>query len=554
MGKRFFLLLLLLAMLSGTGIGRLPALAQTPAPLTATVNPSYLTTDEYVTLTISAIGNLYDYPQLPEIDGLEFVSSSQSSSTIISNGVVSSSTTFSYIYRPYLAGELIIPPITAIIDGQNYSTEPLTIQVVQGAQAVATPVPFAVPTDLDGQEYYVESSVDTTTPYRGQQLLYFFRFYQSVEVFGDLSYSQPEFVGFWHEQESQQTQELREVGGVIYRVTQLQTPLFGTSVGEQEIGRSKLTFGDVTLESEPIQVTVRPLPQPEPEAFKGAVGQFELVAELDKNQVQVGDVVTLRLLLNGTGNIAALPNPNWPALPNWRVADGETSMNTRFENGVLRGSRLYERSLTPLEAGLIELPPIAYTYFDPVSEQYQTASTSPLQIEVVPAPIGENNVVGSAEETPEKRPSLRPLTLDRAHRPLWSRSWVWFVASAPLLLLGIDWWRTGQPVRRRQTHTTPYQRAQQALQIAQSKTQLAASGERILWRYLQEQFGQEMSGMTHQERGSALAEAGCSAEIIGRMEQTLHQLEQHRFASNQENEESLFTEIEQLIADLEGVR
>ena len=74
---------------------------------------------------------------------------------------------------------------------------------------------------------------------------------------------------------------------------------------------------DVILETKPISVDVRPLPEDAPVDFSGAVGQFELTASLSEVEGKVNEPVTLIVDITGTGNIETLAEPALPELPNW---------------------------------------------------------------------------------------------------------------------------------------------------------------------------------------------------------------------------------------------
>ena len=56
------------------------------------------------------------------------------------------------------------------------------------------------------------------------------------------------------------------------------------------------------VRSNSLQLDVQPLPQPAPEGFSGAVGQFELKSTLAPAQLKTGEPVTWTLTLSGTGN------------------------------------------------------------------------------------------------------------------------------------------------------------------------------------------------------------------------------------------------------------
>ena len=46
------------------------------------------------------------------------------------------------------------------------------------------------------------------------------------------------------------------------------------------------------------------------------------------------------------------------------------------ENTKRQGSQTFEFIVTPLEAGLIEIPPVSFTYFNPEQEKYYALNTN----------------------------------------------------------------------------------------------------------------------------------------------------------------------------------
>ena len=55
-------------------------------------------------------------------------------------------------------------------------------------------------------------------------------------------------------------------------------------------------------------VTIQPLPEPAPAAFSGAVGQIKIFAEADVANATVNEPVTVRMTLQGRGNVNAWPD------------------------------------------------------------------------------------------------------------------------------------------------------------------------------------------------------------------------------------------------------
>src|SRR5439155_14827185 len=155
--------------------------------------------------------------------------------------------------------------------------------------------------------------------------------------------------GFWTEDLPPQRTFTAQVKGIPYSVTEVRAALFPSVPGKARVGSASLTvnlenfgsdpfgsqffaqfFGrgeEKTLRTEPISITVKPLPEPKPAEFKGAVGEFTLSAQVDKGKITVGQPLTLTLTVSGRGNIKSLPDIALPSLANFRTFDANAPTN-----------------------------------------------------------------------------------------------------------------------------------------------------------------------------------------------------------------------------------
>jgi hypothetical protein len=542
---------------------------QAQTPVSAEVNRDQLTTDERVTLTVNISGSADSAPILPTLQGLRIVSTGSSTQMSIVNGAVSAQAVYQYVLQPTAVGELTIDPITVYVGGQAYTTDAILLQVEEGIAPVPTDEGATIvpPTDLTGQDFYVEALVDNETPYLGEQILYIFRFYQAVELRGRPSYDEPDFVGFWHPPETQQTQSIAEVGGRRYRITELQTPIFPTIPGERTIESADFTLPDgIVLLTVPVTVDVQPLPEPLPDNFSGATGRYTLRATIDTDRVSVGDSITLRITLSGVGNIETLPEPDWPELDGWRQFENRSSLSTRFENGVMQGSRTYERLLIPSRGGTFTLPPQSYTFFNPETAQYETVQSDPLTLSVVgnngadaadlaPTPASSARAASGLlplKEAPDSLTLMRPVL---PRRPLY-----WVFWTLPLLLVvGDSIWRwqrqmrEGRLVRAQQSNAV--RTAREAIVAARKNVRAVTAAERILTSYLTTRYAQPFTGLTHDGRAEQLQLLNIQPDLIARINAIYERSEQIRFTLRREDElPDLLTEVEQVIVDLEQER
>jgi len=202
--------------LAFVGVLFIPALshAQGPDIIQAEVDRTNLSTDEslVLTITVNAASGTPSQPVLPPMAGLQIVGQSSGSSVQIVNGDMTSQMTYQYRLQPTQAGDFVIDSISTTVNGQAFSTQPIVISVSQGSGATQaapglnrqTATATETPTELSGQDFFVEAEVDNPTPYQGQQILHTFRFYQAVNIRGQAEYGQPAFTGFWHDQDSEQ--------------------------------------------------------------------------------------------------------------------------------------------------------------------------------------------------------------------------------------------------------------------------------------------------------------------------------------------------------------
>lgn len=269
---------------------------------------------------------------------------------------------------------------------------------------------LAVPTfaqDVQG-DVYVEASVSNADPYVGEQIIYKFVLYDAVGLANPL-YQPSDFESFWRIDMGVTSQMSAQINGRQYTVTTIATALYATQPGDVMIHPSSVVLPETvfrsktTLTANPIGINVRSLPEGKPADFDGAVGRFNVVASLDRPSVNVGEPITLSLMITGTGNVEQLPAPSVPQ--NWRTTVNAGTYSSEIQNGMVVGKRGYQLVFFPTSPGQQELPSIALDYFDPDAVAYRSVSTSPVKIDV----LGENvDAVSSQQIEPSLK--LKPVT------------------------------------------------------------------------------------------------------------------------------------------------
>jgi hypothetical protein len=164
-----------------------------------------------------------------------------------------------------------------------------------------------------------------------------------------------------------------------------------------------------------------------PQSFAGAVGSgFSLAVSADRTIVKVGEPIALHFELRGDGNLetAALPRLDAKGLlppTSFRVPDGE--ITGRLEDGVKRFTAMV-RVLNP---DISEIPALEYSWFDPTTEQFQSAKSRPIALSV-----GDAQVIGAADvQSGEHAPEVPDPGLEERTARATS-------GSGPLVLTGAD--------------------------------------------------------------------------------------------------------------------
>ena len=398
---------------------------------------------------------------------------------------------------------------------------------------------------------FARASVDNDRPYLGQQMTYVARIYQrsgATLPSGEARYEAPGFAGFWNSQLVEQDRFTETIDSEEYSVLELRTTLFPTVVGTVAIDPSALTVSTGTagsrmlLESPPVPVEVRPLPAGAPSGFTGAVGRFNIAAEVDADTGQVNDPVQLTVTVSGEGNIEALPDPAWPDFVGWRVIESPADTDSQLVAGQVAGSRTYEIVLVPGETGQLTIPEIGYTHFDPAQEQYVEAATAAIVISAVSGdgaatipPVPGVDTVGE-EESPLMRPiKAVPPSLRRGGKELTGSAAYWAAWAIPALaMVGTLVWR-----RRREAleaaraesirqNALPGARAVLARAVASGVDPRVAASEAVL-SYLSARLATQLGGLTREALIRQLREAGVQPELIDRANDILDAGEEARY-------------------------
>jgi len=141
-------------------------------------------------------------------------------------------------------------------------------------------------------------------------------------------------------------------------------------------------------EGDPVRLEVIEVPRAgRPPSFAGAIGQgFTLEVSADRSVVQLGEPIALQFNLQGEGDLTTAGLPPFDAAglfdPNQFRLPEEAPAGLVDESG-----KHFEASLRVLDAGVREIPAIAYSWFDAGTRTYQTTHSRPIALLVGAAQI-----------------------------------------------------------------------------------------------------------------------------------------------------------------------
>lgn len=339
-------------------------------------------------------------PDRIEVDGLEIARSNRVEQKFgFGTGGNLSEYQFYYYVSTSRAGEFEIPALRLRVEGVELTTKPLSLTVYQRD-----------PSDpgLDAtRPYFANLAAPSVTVYAGQMspfdLSIYVRGARSINDMGPPSLRHDAVVI-----DFERTYKLDavELDGITFTTAKRSGSFFGLTPGAYTLGPAELqvamiddsspfgrmpgffqSFVAKTLRSNPLEVTVKPLPETgKPPTFRGAVGNFDLAVKASPLSVSVGDPISLDFEVTGPGNYETLQAPALPPAEaaNWRTYDARKIVDpTEISDGATSGRATFTQIVMP-QAELTEIPSFELPFFNPTTGVYEIQKTEPIRITVTP--------------------------------------------------------------------------------------------------------------------------------------------------------------------------
>lgn len=353
--KGFFFIVLFWSLLFGADI-----------EFKASINADKIGADDILVYTISFKG--ISNPPQPDISAFKdfrTTQTSQSTEFRFVNGTSSYYTNFIFYLQPLRTGTLTIPPVSYDHKGVTYKTSPFSVEVVQGSVGTRPP-PRQRPRSLFDDDFFsspfkrkqpqeIDVKLQTYTSkksvVRGEQVIFKVLLYTRNRIESINLVSNQSIPGFWQEwypiprSIDGKTIEINGKQYLVYEIRKV--ALFPTKSGIQTIPSLKFELGllDQSLsffstprrilrESPPVKIEVAELPS---DARNLPVGHFSFLISSEKKEVDVNDILTLKLKIRGRGNIKTLNIPEYKNSDFYKVYPAKISRDYNFSENRLTG-------------------------------------------------------------------------------------------------------------------------------------------------------------------------------------------------------------------------
>ena len=354
----------------------------------ASVTPRHIQLNERATLELKISGNtLMKHIGTPSFNFLpNFLAvplHSKTTPRLVDNRLT---VAMAWVYEliPQKTGEVALSDVRFSYQGVPYNANPgiITVGSVDSYIDAAT----------DGI-HTVEATVSNSKPYLNEAIEYQFRYlYTTVLPTRESpSYVLPTLSDFLVEEPSDNTSTTTRINGRTYHIDEYVRRLYPQKTGKILIPPAQLKLpikgNPKTLKTKSVALNVQPLPEiGKPANFDGAVGEYSISTLVDRRRLEVRKALTLSVTITGTGNINTVTAPKITPMSGFRtdppILAQRDSANTR----------IYEYAIIPLKSGILQLPGIEFSYFNPTKETYQTSKTAPISLTVTPNPNGTADI------------------------------------------------------------------------------------------------------------------------------------------------------------------
>lgn len=543
-----------------------------------------------------------------------FSSTYMSRSIVNGKSTVSNTTTYTYVVIADKEGDYTIPAAQATAGGKSYTSNSLTIKALPAdpthqqsqSQGSNRRQNSGSNTNAIGKDdILLAIDLSKTNVHEGEALVATMKLYfrnNSIASVEEIKI--PDMEGFTVQDmdlgENVQSTTEQYKGGTYRAYPIRRWLLFPQRSGEITIKPSSLSaivqvytgrrsFWDdpfnsyqnvkVPISSPERVVSVKGLPSGKPASYMNAVGEFGIKAELTSKQVKANDAVIYRLIIEGTGNLKYVrePQPEFPA--DFEVYDPKSDLQSRVTSSGLMGRKVIEYTIIPRFGGTFTIPAVDFSYFNTKTGRYETLHTEAFTLEVEKSANEGNTANNSVDFSGTNQERIKVLgsdiryihkidadSLEADNRPLFGTLgyWLWFLipslAFAVLLFvyrreLKLRADTVGQRTRKANKVATKRLKAAAAALSQKKETEFYESVHKAMMGYVADKLTIPMSELTGDSIREELAKRKVDDETIQRCADVLSTCEFARYAPSTDAQamDKLYEEASCTIDSLEKV-
>jgi hypothetical protein len=563
------LMSIMILFLSGMGIYA----QNTSFSATISKNPVAVNENFQYSLTLR---NLSGTIMAPDFGDLQVLSGPNPSKTVrIVNGQRNSEYSETWILRAPKKGNYKIGTGFVVVNGKKTASNPVNIQVSD------SPANSGLQSNAN---MLVDIELSQRSAFVGEQIVAVYKLYSKLPDLRFEAIEYPPMNGFWTEtmEESmlQWQNQYANINGAQYRVAVLKTEiLYPQHAGTLSIepvkieAMGKRSFFDryqkLIAESKVVNIEVKPLPANPTGKNIGTFEQLGIQVELDRNVLPANEAATLKVKLNGKGNLKLVDAPEFDFPADLEVFDPKREDKINVNGSGMNGSRTFEYVMIPRSKGEYVIPSTTLSFFDPNSKSYKQLVTPELKLNV-----SKGSGVSNSSYTYNSKTDVSILntdirfiqtdssTITAIENRFFGSAMYYGLSLLPFLAFGLVLFKKRQEEDIK-SNPADYQK-KRAAKVAQKQLatakKLEGSGNskafygeliRAMHDYLSNKFGIETSELSERIIKEKLKDKISDSSLTG-LAEFLKDCEMARFAGlGIENESGMIGKAEKLIHDIE---
>ena len=501
------------------------------------------------------------------------------------NGVETNTITFTYILMAGKEGTFNIPGATIVADGNNYTSNSVTVKVLPPDQSAGTGNSNSsnnqAGTKITNNDLFITATASKTTVYEQEAILLTYKIYTQVNLTG-LHGDMPDLKGF-HTQEvdlpSQKQWTLEHYNGRNYNTTVYsQYVLFPQQSGKLEIPSITFegTISQMVASADPLDaffnggsyvnvkknivtpklsINVKELPAGKPANFSGGVGEFTVSSSISTQELKTNDAVTLKLVISGTGNMKLINTPEVGFPQDFEIYDPKVDNKFNLTRSGLSGNKVIEYLAIPRHAGTYTIPPVEFSYFDLKSQTYKTLKTDAYTLNVAKGEGNSDQVVANFTNKEDLKVLGKDIRYIKTGEVVLSKKddylfgsfayWLWYLVPMVLFIVFLVVYRKQAmenanvaKVRTKKANKVATKRMKLAGKLLSDKNIAAFYDEvlKALWGYISDKLNIPVSQLSKDNIEEELTRYGVADDLIKSFINTLNECEFARYAPGNQNE------------------